>query len=143
MIPTSERDPRVEVVYLDETTRLKAPKIALERLRDAVAAVQRADPTISLSSALMRGIDLVVGELRERHHAGAPFPARSERALRPGRRPRPAAPATPAEPPTVVEAHEPEAEETQAGADLAAALENAIRQALAAYPDKARSEGTP
>jgi hypothetical protein len=91
VIPTSERDPRVEVVHLDDTTRLKTPKAALEQLRDAVAAVRAAYPGVSLTWALQRGIELVVVELRERYHGGAPFPARTERRLKPGRRPRLAA----------------------------------------------------
>ena len=141
VIPTSERDPRVEVVHLDETTHLKTPKAALEQLRDAVAAVQIADPGISLTLALQRGIELVVAELRERHHGGAPFPARTERYLRPGRRARRAPAAAATEAPASTEPGEATPTTTsEKGADLAAALEDAIRQALAAYPDE-RGQG--
>lgn len=127
VIPTSERDPRVEVTYLDETTRLKAPKVALERLRDAVAAVQRADETMTLSRALIRAIDLVVAELRERHHGGAPFPARTERYLRPGRRARRAPVEAATEAPTSTAPGEA-TPTPEKGADLAAALGLGPRQ---------------
>ena len=126
VIPTSERDPRVEVTNLDEATKLKVPKLALERLRDAVAAVQRADRTLTLSAALIRGIELVVAELRERHHGGAPFPARAERYLRPGRRARRAPETATEAPPSTAPG---EATPTQEkGADLAAALGLGPRQ---------------
>ena len=140
VIPTSERDPRVEVVHLDETTHLKTPKAALEQLRDAVAAVQIADPGISLTLALQRGIELVVAELRERHHGGGPFPARAERYLRPGRRARRAPAAAATEAPANTEPGEAAPTTPEKGADLAAALEDAIRQALAAYPDERGQE---
>lgn len=60
---------------------------ALERLRDAVAALQAAGSRISLETALTLGVKLAARHLERRFNYGARFPPRPLE-LRPGRRPR-------------------------------------------------------
>lgn len=62
-----------------EFERIEICKEDLELLRDALAVLKRDHPNLTIRTAVGRGIELVVDELRFHYNRGHPFPEREGR----------------------------------------------------------------